>query len=199
MRLELTKNHPRANAVIKAVAEMADWKRKRPGRGLGLAFADYHDTLTAGVAEISVDRATGKIKVHNYWIVGRPRPRHPARECGRSDRKRNRVRAERRAVEELTVKDGAVQQSNFDDYPVLRMSDVPQIHMRHHCQQQPADRHGRDRRASVAPAIANAVFQLTGKRLRHLPMSPDAGEEGAGVDRDCSRRARRVVRGGLVP
>src|SRR5260221_50615 len=49
MRLELTKNHPRAGAVIKAVAEMADWKRKRPGRALGLAFADYHDPLTAGI------------------------------------------------------------------------------------------------------------------------------------------------------
>src|SRR5262245_22939325 len=72
MRLELTKNHPRASAVIKAVAEMADWKRKRPGRALGLAFADYHDTLTAGIAEISVDRATGKIKVHNYWIAADP-------------------------------------------------------------------------------------------------------------------------------
>src|SRR5207244_4595853 len=69
MRLELTENHPRASAVIKAVAEMADWKRKRPGRGLGLAFADYHDTLTAGIAEISIDRTSGKIKVHNYWIA----------------------------------------------------------------------------------------------------------------------------------
>ena len=40
-----------------------------PGRGLGIAFSDYHDTLTAGVAEVSVDKATGKIKVHNYWIA----------------------------------------------------------------------------------------------------------------------------------
>src|SRR5262245_64345199 len=53
-RLELTKDHPRAQAVINAVAEMADWKKKRAGRGLGLAFSDYHDTLTAGIAEVSV-------------------------------------------------------------------------------------------------------------------------------------------------
>src|SRR5215210_7239542 len=69
MRLELTKGQPRAQAVIKAVAEMSNYKKKRPGRGLGIAFSDYHDTLTAGVAEVSVDRSTGKIKVHNYWIA----------------------------------------------------------------------------------------------------------------------------------
>ena len=127
MRLELTKNHPRASAVIKAVAEMADWKRKRPGRALGLAFADYHDTLTAGIAEISVDRATGKIKVHNYWIVADP---------GLVVQPDNALAQIESAViyglsgalsEELTVKDGAVQQSNFGDYHVLRMSDVPPI------------------------------------------------------------------------
>src|SRR5215210_6836083 len=49
-RLELTKGQPRAQAVIKAVAEMSNYKKKRPGRGLGIAFSDYHDTLTAGVA-----------------------------------------------------------------------------------------------------------------------------------------------------
>jgi isoquinoline 1-oxidoreductase beta subunit len=59
-RLELTKDQPRAQAVIKAVAEMSNYKKKRPGRGLGIAFSDYHDTLTAGVAEVSVDKATGR-------------------------------------------------------------------------------------------------------------------------------------------
>src|SRR3954453_10287324 len=47
MRLELTKNHPRAQAVITAVAAMSEFARKRPGRGMGIAFSDYHDTLTA--------------------------------------------------------------------------------------------------------------------------------------------------------
>ena len=58
--------------MIKAVAEMSNYKKKRPGRGMGIAFSDYHDTLTAGVAEVSVDKATGKIKVHNYWIAVDP-------------------------------------------------------------------------------------------------------------------------------
>ena len=73
LRLELTKDQPRANAVLRAAAEMAQWDRARPkDRALGIAFADYHDTLTAGVAEISLDRKTGRIRVHNYWLVADP-------------------------------------------------------------------------------------------------------------------------------
>src|SRR4051794_869290 len=171
MRLELTKNHPRASAVIKAVAEMADWKRKRPGRALGLAFADYHDTLTAGIAEISIDRTTGKIKVHNYWITADP---------GLVIHPENALAQIESAViyglsgalsEELTIKDGAVQQSNFGDYHVLRMSDVPQINVRILTTNNPPTGMGEIGLPCVAPAIGNAVFQLTRKRLRHLPMS----------------------------
>src|SRR5262249_34891405 len=64
LRLELTKDKPRANAVIKAVVEMSDFKRKRPGHGMGVAFSDYHDTLSAGVAEISLGKSTRKNKGH---------------------------------------------------------------------------------------------------------------------------------------
>src|SRR5262245_12814841 len=121
-------DQPRAQAVIKASVEMSDFKRKRPGRGMGIAFSDYHGTLSAGVAEISLDRNTGKIKVHNYWVAVDPglviQPDHvhgqleSAVVFGLSAA----------LLEELTVKGGAIQQSNFNDYPVLRMSDVPDIH-----------------------------------------------------------------------
>src|SRR5215813_13709331 len=173
IRIELTKDHPRAAAVIRAAAEMADWGRKRPDRGLGLAFADYHDTLTAAVAEISVDRSTGKIKVHNYWIAVDP---------GLIIQPDNALAQIESAVvyglsgalsEELTIKDGAVQQSNFGDYHVLRMADVPQIHARIIASNNPPTGMGEVGVPCVAPAVGNAVFALTGKRLRHLPMSPD--------------------------
>jgi isoquinoline 1-oxidoreductase beta subunit len=173
MRLELTKDHPRAQAVIKAVAEMSNYKKKRPGRGMGIAFSDYHDTLTAGVAEVSVDKATGKIKVHNYWI---------AIDGGLIIQPDN-VNAQLESAviyalsgaltEELTMKGGAVQQSNFNDYHVLRMSDVPQIHMKVIVTDNPPTGMGEVGIPTVAPAIGNAVAQLTGKRLRHLPMSSD--------------------------
>ena len=76
-------------------------------------------------------------------------------------------------LEELTVKDGAIQQSNFNDYPVLRMSDLPEIHTRIVASNNPPTGMGEIGVVAVAPAIANALFQLTGKRLRALPMSPD--------------------------
>ena len=172
-RLELTKDHPRAQAVIRAVAEMSDFRRKRPGRGLGIAFSDYHDTLTAAVAEVSVDAATGKLKVHEYWL---------AIDGGLIIQPDNVVAQLESAIvyglsgalsEELTVKDGAVQQSNFNDYHVLRMSDMPVIHTKVIVTDNPPTGMGEVGIPCVAPCIGNAVAQLTGKRLRHLPMTSD--------------------------
>jgi isoquinoline 1-oxidoreductase beta subunit len=174
LRLDLTRDHPRAQGVIKAVAEMAQWNTPRSsGRGLGIAFAEYHDTFSAGVAEVSVDRNTGRIKVHDYWIAADP---------GLAIQPEN-IHAQLESavvyglsaalLEELTVRDGAVQQRNFNDYPVLRMSDVPEIHTRIVTSNAPPTGMGEIGVPTVAPAIANAVFQLTGKRLRSLPMSPE--------------------------
>jgi isoquinoline 1-oxidoreductase subunit beta len=173
LRLELTKDQPRANAVLKAAAEMSDFKRKRPGHGMGIAFSDYHDTLSAGVAEISLDQNTGKIKVHNYWIAVDPglvvQPDH--------------VHAQLESaviyglsaalIEQFSVKDGAVQASNFDSYPVMRMSDVPEIHTKIVATNNPPTGMGEIGVVTVAPAIANAMFQLTGKRFRHVPMTAE--------------------------
>jgi isoquinoline 1-oxidoreductase beta subunit len=152
---------------------MSNYKKKRPGRGMGIAFSDYHDTLTAGVAEVSVDKATGKIKVHNYWI---------AIDGGLIVQPDN-VNAQLESAiiyalsgalsEELTMKGGAIQQSNFNDYHVLRMSDVPPIHTKVIASNASPSGMGELGIPCVAPAIGNAVFQLTGKRLRHLPMSPE--------------------------
>lgn len=172
-RLELTKSHPRAQAVLKAVAEMSNYKKKRPARGMGIAFSDYHDTLTAGVAEVSVDKASGKIKVHNYWIAVDPglvvQPENAQAQVESAI-----VYALSGALsEELTMKDGAIQQSNFNDYHVLRMSDMPELHIKIMATDNPPTGMGEVGIPTVAPAIGNAVAQLTGKRLRHLPMSSD--------------------------
>ena len=173
LRLELTKDHPRAQAVIKAVAEMAGWEKPRPkDRALGIAFSDYHDSFSAGIAEVSLDRRSGKIRVHNYWIAGdagivvQPENAHAQLESavvyGLSSA----------LSEELTFKDGAVQQTNFHQYQVLRMSDVPEIHTKIIVTDNAPTGLGELGVPTVAPAIGNAVFKLTGKRLRQLPMSP---------------------------
>jgi len=172
MRLELTQNDPRARAVIEAVAEMSDWKRKRTGRALGLAFADYHGTVAAGVAEVSLDAKTGKITVHNYWTAADPGlVVHPESVLGQLEG--GAVFGLSVALlEELTIKGGAVQQTNYHDYPVLRMADMPEIHTRIVRSGAAPTGMGEAGVGPVAPAIANAVAQLTGKRLRELPMTP---------------------------
>src|SRR3989442_9952584 len=69
LRLQLLKNTPRGQAVIKAVVEMSDYRRPRPGRGLGFAFVDYSNTMGAGGAGGSVDRQSGALHVHNFWCA----------------------------------------------------------------------------------------------------------------------------------
>ena len=172
MRLQLTQHDPRANAVLREAAKMSDWKRKRNGRGLGIAFSDYHGTLAAGVVEVSLNRQTGKIKVHHIWLAVDP---------GLAIQPVNILAQLEGAavfglsvalIEELTIKDGAPVQSNFNDYPVLRMSDMPEIHTKLIKSEAAPTGMGEIGVLPVAPAIANAIFQLTGKRLRALPMSP---------------------------
>ena len=172
LRLELTQDSPRARAVIEAVAEMSDWKRKRQGRALGLAFADYHGTVAAGVAEVSVDRSTGQIKVHQYWTAADPGlVIQPESVLGQLEG--GAVYGLSVALlEELTIKGGAVQQTNYHDYPVLRMADMPEIHTRLVKSGAAPTGMGEAGVGPVAPAIANAVAQLTGRRPRELPMSP---------------------------
>lgn len=175
LRLELTKDDPRANAVVRAAAEMADWKRKRrPGRALGIAFGDYHGTVSAGVVEISLDRKSGQIRVHDLWLAVDP---------GLAVQPTNVLaQLEGAAVwglsvalkEQVTVKGGAAMQSNFHDYPVLRMSEMPQIHTRLIKSDAAPTGMGEVGVVAVAPAIANALFVLTGKRMRQLPMTAQA-------------------------
>jgi len=171
LRLELTKDKPRAKAVIRAVAEMSDFQRKRPGHGMGIAFSDYHDSLSAGVAEVSVDDKTRKIKVHNFWIAADPglviQPDHVHGQLESAVI----YGLSAALIEQFTVKDGTVQASNFDNYPVLRMSEVPEIHTNIVVTDNPPTGMGEIGVVTVAPAIANAVAQLTGKRLRHVPMT----------------------------
>jgi isoquinoline 1-oxidoreductase beta subunit len=76
-------------------------------------------------------------------------------------------------IEEFAVRDGAVQATNFDTYPVMRMSDVPEIHTKIITTNNPPSGMGEIGVVTVAPAIANAMFRLTGKRLRHLPMTAE--------------------------
>jgi isoquinoline 1-oxidoreductase beta subunit len=175
-RLQLLGKTPlaqRARRVIEEVARMADWKTKRAGRGLGVAYLDYTGTQLAGVAEVSVNRQTGAIKVHRFWC---------ALDVGIAVQPDNVIAQTESSIvyglglaltERITVADGVVQESNFYNYQVPRMRDVPEIHIK----LMPTRNHptgaGQMGTPLVASAISNAVFQLTGARLRQQPMLPE--------------------------
>jgi isoquinoline 1-oxidoreductase beta subunit len=177
-RLAMLKDSPRAAAVVQAVADMSDINRKRPGRAVGIAYNDALHSHTAGAAEVSVDDATGKIMVHHLWA---------AVDAGIAVQPKNIVAQIESAmtfglgaalIEQITVKDGVVQETNFDQYQVVRMSDMPPMEVRVIATDNPPSGIGEAGVPVVAPAIANAVAQLTGKRLRHLPMTPDRVKRG---------------------
>ncbi len=173
LRLELLKNTPRGRAVVERVAKMADWGKQREGRALGFAFIDYSDSLLGGIAEISLDRSSGQIKVHNFWCV---------MDCGIAVQPDNVVAQTESSIvyglgmaltERITVKDGAIQQSNFYDYQVMRMRDLPQMHIEIISTDNPPTGAGQMATPLVAPAINNAFAALTGVRLRETPMTPE--------------------------
>src|SRR5262249_26796786 len=124
-RLELLQKSPRAVKVVERAAQLANLDRRREGRALGAAFIDYSGTQLAGIIEISLDRASGQIVPHEFWC---------AIDCGVAVQPDNIVaQTESSAVyglglalsERISIKDGAVEQSNFYDYRVPRMNEGP--------------------------------------------------------------------------
>jgi len=173
LRLELLENLPRGEAVVHAVLEMSDYRRPRPGRSVGFAFVDYSNTMVAGVAEVSVDRASGVIRVHRFWCAIDP---------GIAVQPDNIVAQTESSIvyglglaltERISIKDGTVQQSNFFDYRVPRLRDVPEMHVQLMSTANPPSGVGQMATPLVAPAIAAAVRAATGARLRHTPFLPE--------------------------
>jgi len=179
-RLELLKNTPRGQKVLQRVAEIADWDRKRDNMALGCAFIVYNDTLMSGIAEVSVDHLIGRIKVHNFWCVV---------DCGIAVQPDNIVAQFEGGIafglglaltEDISIRDGVVQQSNFYDYRVARMNDVPDIHVEVISTDNRPTGVGQMSVVMVAPAVNNAVTRLTGMRLREAPMTPERVRKALG-------------------
>jgi isoquinoline 1-oxidoreductase beta subunit len=179
-RLDLLSKAPRAHKVMERAAQMADWGRKRDGRGLGAAYIDYSGTQIAAVVEISLDRGNGQIKFHNVWC---------AIDCGVAVQPDNVIAQTESSIvygiglaltERISIKDGAVEQSNFYDYVVPRNRDVPPMHV----EVIPTDNHptgvGQMATPLITPAVSNAVMALTGVRLRHAPFLADRVKKALG-------------------
>ncbi len=165
----------KARKVFETLAEMSDWKTKRPqGRALGMAMGNRSGSLGGGVAEISLDRKTGKIKVHKFWIavdagtVVQPDAATANVESGMIYGLSSVLK------ERATMKNGAVEQTNFHDYEVLRMSEAPEeMHVKFIKSDRKPTGIGEVSNPMVAAAVANAFHTLTGKRLYHMPFTPE--------------------------
>jgi isoquinoline 1-oxidoreductase beta subunit len=165
----------KARKVFETLAQMSDYKAKRPdGRALGISITERSGSLGAGAVEISLDRASGKIRVHKVWaaidggLIVQPAAAKANVESaiiyGLSSVLHERV----------TIKDGVVEQSNFHDYNLMRMSDLPdEMHVQFVEVDTRPTGLGEIGNPFIAGAISNAFYQLTGKRLRHLPFTPE--------------------------
>ena len=165
----------RMAAVLNAAAERARWGEPAPpGHGRGIACCVYHGTVTAEVVDISLDEATGQIRLHR--VVA-------ALDCGRAinpDQVRGQVEgsivmgASNALMEQLTVKDGRLEAASFANYPFFTMMEAPEIET---ILLEPPGREpsgvGEPPIGPVAPAIANALFALSGVRMRRLPMTQE--------------------------
>ena len=174
LRRKLMADSPRALATLEIVADMADWNGPvQEGRAKGVSFVE-HGSLGTGICEISVDRSSGKINVHRFWI---------ALDAGVVVQPDN-VKAQMEGgiimgmssvlKEQITIKEGRVEQSNYHNYPLLRIQDIPEsIETVLIDSNEIPEGVGETATPMVAGAIANAFLKLTGKRLRHLPFTPE--------------------------
>jgi isoquinoline 1-oxidoreductase beta subunit len=166
LRRELLREHPRHLAVLEAALARAGAALE--GRAHGVAVHQSFGSIVAQVAEVSV--LEKQIRVHRVVC---------AVDCGIVVNPNILAQQVESAVVfglsaalagEITVKDGRVQQSNFGDYPVLRMNEAPLVETVIVPSAEPPEGMGEPAVPPVAPAVASAVFKLTGQRLRSLPL-----------------------------
>jgi isoquinoline 1-oxidoreductase beta subunit len=172
-RLQSLKNNKRATRVLQTVAEKAGWgKPIRKGQGRGIAQHACFGTWIADVVDLSVDEKTGKIKVHKVVSavdcgpVVNPGPLVEQIEGGT-------IMALSTALkEEVKFANGGVASVNFNDYPILRMSEVPEIEVHIVKSTDKIGGIGELGVPPLAPAVANAFFNATGVRIRRIPLTP---------------------------
>jgi isoquinoline 1-oxidoreductase beta subunit len=169
-RIALLEREPRHRAVLERVAEMSGWGTSTaPDRARGVAIVESFGSIVAQVAEVGID-AQGRVRVHRV---------HATVDCGLAV---NPQQAEAQIqggiifglsaalYHEITVRGGAVEQRNFPDYPMVRLADAPEVSVEFVDSGGPIGGLGEPGVPPVAPAVANALYALTGQRLRRLPL-----------------------------
>ncbi len=173
-RMSMLAGQPRFANVLKMAAEKSGWgKPLAAGRARGIALMEGYDTYMAQVAEVSMN-SDGSVRVHRVTV---------AADAGRMVNP-DTVEAQIQSsivfgmgaalMQEITLEKGRVQQTNFHQFPVVRMNETPVIDIMLVDSTEKPGGIGEPATAVVVPAIANAVATLTGKRVRQLPMTAGA-------------------------
>ncbi len=163
----------RAAGVVKLAAKKAGWGQQLPaGRGLGLAFYFSHAGHIAEVADVSVD-ANRKIKVHKVTVAADVGP--IVNLSGAENQVQGSVVDGLSTMLGLSVtfENGRVQQSNFDQYPMLRLPAAPEVDVHFIASDFSPTGLGEPALPPLAPAVCNAIYSATGHRIRTLPISEE--------------------------
>lgn len=174
-RIEETKdpikyNTARLKNVLKIAAKNAEWGKKLPeGHAYGLAVHYSFYTYVASIVEVSI--INNKLKVHNIYT---------AIDCG-TFVNRNTIKAQLEGAAvfgmslafygKITAKNGAIEQNNYHDYKMIRINDTPNVHVEIVESSEKPTGVGEPGVPVIAPAIVNAIYQITGKRYYNLPLS----------------------------
>lgn len=170
-RLSLLGKHPRHAGVLKLAAEKTGWGKPAAGVFQGVAVHESFGSYVAQVAEVSVAK-DGQVKVHRVVC---------AIDCGQVVNP-DTVAAQMESsivygltaalYGEITIKAGRIQQKNFTDHKVLRMSEMPKVEVHIVPSTEKHGGVGEPGTPPIAPAVVNAIFAATGKRVRNLPIKP---------------------------
>ncbi|MEO6593974.1 MAG: xanthine dehydrogenase family protein molybdopterin-binding subunit [Planctomycetota bacterium] len=172
LRRKLLSGHPRHLGVLELAAAKAGWSTPVPtGRARGIAVHHSFNSYVATVVEVSLER--GWPRVHKVT---------QAVDCGRTINP-DTVKAQLEGAtgfaltaalySAITLKNGSIEQSNFHDYRMLRMHEMPEVAVHMVPSDEPPTGVGEPGVPPVAPALCNALFSLTGKRIRRLPIQKD--------------------------
>jgi isoquinoline 1-oxidoreductase beta subunit len=165
--------HPRHKKVLEYVAQKAGWKNPLPaGKGKGIAVHESFGSVVAMVAEVSITK-TNNLKVHRVVC---------AIDCGQIVNP-DTIKAQMEGCVvfgltaalygEISFENGRVKQRNFHDYKMVRMHEMPVVEVHIMDSKEKMGGVGEPGVPPVAPAVMNALFTLTGKRVRRLPLQPD--------------------------